>query len=444
MKTIDIDEDVRIDEILEQILRLASGECDYRGEISDDKDKIDAIIVGLNMLAEEIESYKDEIKALRDKSEESDRLKSTFLNNMSHEIRTPISIIYGYAEILKDSKIRKKESRNYLDLISDNSEILLKTFNDIMDMSSLELNIEKVYPSKFLISDVVNDIYFDFMSNKVQKKKSHIEFKLDLDFEKQYSITTDKSKLERLLKLLLDNALKFTNTGHIELAYARKKTKHVFSVKDTGIGIDNKQKKVIFHKFRQADELLSRKYDGVGLGLSISKHIVELLGGKIWVDSESGKGSAFSFSIPFDALDKKSSRKDNLSLEGIDPTNIFENKTLLVAEDSVLNFYILQTYLKPTKAIIVHVTDGMQAVEYCKKHADVDAVLMDIQLPLLDGINATAEIKKIRPDLPVIFSTANAIPENRDKSLEAGGDAYLIKPIKRKELVLTISQCLEK
>ena len=444
MKTIDIDEDVRIDEILEQIIRLASGECDYRGEISEDGDKIDAIIVGLNMLAEEIESYTDEIKALRDKSEESDRLKSTFLNNMSHEIRTPISIIYGYAEILKESKIRKKESRNYLDLISDNSEIILKTFNDIIDMSSLELNIEKVYPSKFLIADVVNEIYFDFISNKVQKKKSHIEFKLDLDFEKQYSITTDKSKLERLLKLLLDNALKFTNTGYIELAYARKKNNHVFSIKDTGIGIDKKQKKVIFHKFRQADELLSRKYDGVGLGLSISKHLVELLGGKIWVESEPGEGSTFSFSVPIDVSDKKNQKKKTLSFKGKEINNLFENITLLIAEDSILNYYILQTYLKPTNAKIVHVTDGVQAVDYCKKNLDVDAVIMDIQLPMLNGIEATTEIKKIRPDVPVIFSTANAVPENRDKSLQAGGNAYLIKPIKRKELIMTILNCLDK
>ena len=444
MKTVDLNEDVRIDEILEQIMKLASGEHDYRGEISEDGDKIDAIIVGLNMLAEEIESYTDEIKVLRDKSEESDRLKSTFLNNMSHEIRTPISIIYGYAEILKESKIRKKESRNYLDLISDNSEIILKTFNDIIDMSSLELNIEKVYPSKFLIADVVNEIYFDFISNKVQKKKSHIEFKLDLDFEKQYSITTDKSKLERLLKLLLDNALKFTNTGYIELAYARKKNNHVFSIKDTGIGIDKKQKKVIFHKFRQADELLSRKYDGVGLGLSISKHLVELLGGKIWVESEPGEGSTFSFSVPIDVSDKKNKKKKALSFKGKEINNLFENITLLIAEDSILNYYILQTYLKPTNAKIVHVTDGVQAVDYCKKNLDVDAVIMDIQLPMLNGIEATTEIKKIRPDVPVIFSTANAVPENRDKSLQAGGNAYLIKPIKRKELIMTILNCLDK
>ena len=444
MKTVDLNEDVRIDEILEQIMKLASGEHDYRGEISEDGDKIDAIIVGLNMLAEEIECYTDELKTLRKKAGESDRLKSTFLNNMSHEIRTPISIIYGYAEILKESKIKKKECRSYLDLISDNSEILLKTINDIIDMSSLELNIEKVYPSKFMISDVLNEIYYDFISLKVQKKKSHIDFKLDFDFDKQYSITTDKSKLVRLVKLLLDNALKFTNVGHVKLAYIRKENNHVFSIKDTGIGIDKKQKKVIFHKFRQADELLSRKYDGIGLGLSISKHLVELLGGKIWVESEPGEGSTFSFSIPINPLDKKNQKKKALSLKGKDINNIFENVSLLIVEDSILNYYILQTYLKPTNAKIVHVTDGIHAVEYCKKNLDVDAVIMDIQLPMLNGIEATTEIKKIRPDVPVIFSTANAVPENRDKSLQAGGDAYLIKPIKRKELIMTILNCLDK
>ncbi|NEW79224.1 MAG: response regulator, partial [Gelidibacter sp.] len=259
--------------------------------------------------------------------------------------------------------------------------------------------------------------------------------------DKESTIFTDKNKLNKVLSNLLENALKFTNEGKVELGYQLKDKEIEIFVKDSGIGIKPEKQKMIFERFSQAEKELSKKVGGLGLGLSIAKENAELLDGKISVISDLGKGAAFFVTLPY--------KPANLVSEiGKEKEKIAENKgkyTILVAEDEDINFMVLEILLVDKIKLpcnIIHAKDGMEAVELCKNNGDIEFVLMDIKMPKMDGHEATRLIKQIRPNLPIIAQTAYSSPEEKEKAFLAGCNDFISKPISKESVIAVLNHYL--
>ena len=380
----------------------------------------------------------DELLKAKDKAEESDRLKSAFLANMSHEIRTPMNAILGFANLLKSKKQSEERKRTFIDIINSKSKQLLQIITDIIDISKIEADQIKIINKNLSLNELIRQLVTYFNTLKEQEKKP-INIKMSYDRpDKSSWIYSDKVRIEQVLTNLLSNAYKFTEKGEIKIGYKIFDYKWVqFFVSDTGIGLSEEEQKVIFDRFRQASSSMNRIYGGTGLGLSISKGLAEKLGGEIWVESKVNKGSVFYLKIPYAAGEKTqtflSKKKDSYN---------WENKTILVVEDEDINFTFIKTLIKPTKAIIIRAMDGLEAIELCKKNADINLVLMDIKLPKLDGLAATREVKKFRQTLPIIAQTAYAMSSDEDSCLKAGCDAYISKPIKIDAFMKLVEQFL--
>jgi len=379
-----------------------------------------------------------ELAISKEKAEESNRLKSAFLANMSHEIRTPMNAILGFAGFLKNPTLIPAKRERFVNIINNSGNHLLNLINDIVDISKIDAGQMTIIETECKLNEFLFEIYQFFHSLATQKSEQ-LEIILHKGLPDGYdTIKTDTTRLRQILINLIGNAVKFTQSGSIEIGYSINNDNMIeFSVKDTGIGISEKDLTVIFKRFRQADETSTRKYGGTGLGLAISKACVDLLGGKIWVNSELKKGTTFNFSIPYkpinSALTKPEIKIDNSQ-------NIFQGKTILIVEDEPFSCLILEEMLEPTQAMIIKAENGLQAIELCKNNSKIDIILMDIQLPKLDGLKATKVIKKIRPDLPIISQTANAMQNDRSKSIEAGCIDYITKPINEKELIEKIAK----
>ena len=257
--------------------------------------------------------------------------------------------------------------------------------------------------------------------------------------ETDFAVYTDPVRLRQIITNLVGNAIKFTDEGFIELGYRIRGNKIEFYVRDSGIGIPVDQQRLIFERFGQVKEVASRNFTGTGLGLTISKNLVELLGGTMWLDSFPGEGSTFWFSIP---LKVGNHRSETLFETEISPVQQLDlsNKKILVVEDVDTNYFYISSLLEKLNGNILRASDGLIAIDICKNDPSINLVLMDIELPVMDGYTATREIKKIRPDLPVIDQTAFAMMGEREKSLEAGCDDYIAKPIRKEILFEVISR----
>ena len=401
------------------------------------------------------ENY-NELEKVKEKAEESDRLKSAFLANMSHEIRTPMNGILGFAELLKDRDLSVEDKEEYTKIINELGNDLLQIINDILDISNIEANQVKIEIEECSVNTLFSELYMIFDSEKSKKNKTNIKIRINKAFEDKNSyIYADETRLRQVLSNLISNALKYTNEGQIEIGYQLINNNLRFYIKDTGIGIPKDKQKIIFERFRQADESRTRKHKGTGLGLAISKRLVELMGGEIWVESEgienlnifsadkqktSRKGSVFYFTFPYQPVYQIAEIDDNKNNEN----TIFnwKNKKILIVEDDSASFQYLEAVMEETQVHIIHTTDGEKAVEICKVNQDIDLVLMDIQLPKMDGYEATRQIKKVRKNLPVITQTAYAMKEDRKMSIEAGCNDYISKPINLKTLMTTLDKYL--
>jgi len=392
---------------------------------------------------EDITEHKKAGKELligKQKAEEADKLKSTFLANMSHEIRTPMNGIIGFAEILKDPSLSYEKKEEYLNLIQESGKILLDLVNDIIDISKIEANQIVTEETECSLNYFLFELYSFFLSNNSNKGISNIELRLNKGLTNENSrIYTDQMRLRQVLTNLIGNALKYTCEGYIEFGYILKDDQTLqFFVKDTGIGIQKNKLSNIFERFVQVHNSTTRQYQGTGLGLAISKGFIELMGGKIWVESEIEKGSTFYFTIPFkpvEHIDKKMIIQD----QNVRQNYAWNNKTLLIVEDDNVSFRYLAEILKKTKVNILHEINGRNAVKTCKSNENIDLVLMDIQLPDINGYEATKQIKKNRKELPVIAQTAFAMTEDKDKCLAVGCNDYIAKPITSAELLSKIS-----
>lgn len=395
---------------------------------------------------QELEKTNLELQIAINKAEESDRLKTAFLANMSHEIRTPMNAIIGFSLLLKDPKMSRKNLNNYADIIAERGNQLLNIINDIIDISKIESGKISIHKSACNINQLFNDLYTMFYTTKELAKKSHLELRyVKPDVYDAIIINTDASRLKQILSNLIDNAIKFTQAGFVEMGFSILEStgskKIQFYVKDSGIGISQENRSLIFNRFRQIDESHTRLFGGTGIGLSISQNLAELLGGNLTVDSKKGEGSTFYLTLPFETVTIVKTPKE---IKKAHEQNIdWTDKTILITEDNPSSFLLLKTILGKTKAHILHSGNGKDAVELCKTNPEINAVLMDIQLPEMNGYDATRKIKQNRKDLPVIVQTAHALAEYEIKSKDAGCDDFLVKPIQRDKLIEVLSKYLD-
>ncbi len=382
-------------------------------------------------LNEELRQTNEELMYAKEKAEESDKLKSVFLQNMSHEIRTPMNAIVGFSEFLNDVELSDEKRKSYTSIIINSTHQLLSIVNDILTISSIETKQEKTNIDKVCINDIIVDLVTVFKSNADRQNLSFYA-KQQLSDE-QSEIYTDKTKLTQILSNLLTNAFKFTHHGYIEFGYTLDGSQLVFYVKDSGIGISIDMQEKIFERFRQANDTISQKYGGTGLGLSISKAFAELLGGKIWLQSSPNEGSCFYFSIPYQPIYPPLS---NLSKEKA------KTKTVLIAEDEEFNFMLLEEILNKHAVQILHAKNGKEAIDYVKAGNKIDLILMDIKMPVMDGYSAAIVLKDLYPKIPIIAESAYALDHERAKYGNIFDD-YLVKPINKAILKQILQKFLE-
>ncbi len=378
----------------------------------------------------------DLIKA-KEKAEEADRLKSAFLANMSHEIRTPMSGIMGFTELLKEPDLTGEEKEMYLEVIRKSGERMLNTVNDIIDISKIDsgqmkVKIEAVNPDKEITS------LYNFFKNEAENKGLNLKLINRLTDESQM-ILTDRNKLNSILTNLIKNAIKYTHQGYIEIKCLRAGDHLLYQVKDTGIGIPKNRIDAVFNRFEQADIADRQAYQGSGLGLSITKSYVEMLDGKIWVESEEDKGSVFSVSLPWKAAvtgKNPAAQKADEKPDQAKPVKL----RIIVVEDDETSLQHLNIILEPISSEIINAASGPKALEAIKQNPDTDLILMDIKLPGMDGYTATKKIREFNKEVIIIAQTAYALLGDREKALEAGCNDYISKPIKRPELKTMISK----
>jgi len=380
-----------------------------------------------------------ELILAKEKAEESDKLKSAFLANMSHELRTPINGIIGFSNLLHKTEINSEKKAHYISQINANSSLLLRLIDDIIDVAKIESGKLTIEKSLCNFTSIMNDLYLQYIQELKALNKNNIELIYNNN-NSNLNIVTDHLRLKQVLINLLSNAIKFTNNGKIEYGCSIKDNELNCYVKDTGIGIKPENISKIFERFTQLELSISRKFGGTGLGLTISKNIIELLGGKIWVESVWEKGSTFYFTIPVEIIENNTNSNET---EFSQPAkNDFSNYTILVAEDDDLNYMFIEEMLSETKINIIRANNGLDALNIVKTNNKINIVLMDIQMPVMDGYQCTKLILEIKPDLPVIAQTAFAITTEKEKSLKFGCIDYITKPINLKELISKIKKYL--
>jgi PAS domain S-box-containing protein len=372
-------------------------------------------------------------------AETSNRLKSSFLANISHEIRTPLNSVVGFSNLLLANDIPNSVKEEYIENINHNSEKLLQIIGDIIDLSRLESSQIEITYEEASLSSIVNEI-IEEARQVIRRNEKSIILNVKNHFEDNGDlIFTDRIWLKRVLNHLMDNAIKFTLDGSVEFSYSRENDNILFKITDTGIGINKENLGRIFEEFRQEIDGHHRPFEGLGIGLTLAKEVIERMGGKIFVQSEKGIGSEFSFSIPFRPAGSTKSKFKSLSNDqSITTINWSSRKCLLVDDNKDVLIY-LNRILLDTGVTILMARSGFEAIEIIKNTPDIDVVLLDMQMPEMNGIEATKEIRKIRNNLPIIAQTAFIFEDDKDIILEAGCDACLIKPIRKDHLLTVMS-----
>ncbi len=392
----------------------------------------------LNESLNQIQMMNAELIVAKVKAEESDKLKSAFLANMSHEIRTPMNAIMGFTQILTQPGLSISKVKSFARIINTSSLQLLSIINDIIDISKIDANQITMDSQWVSVNGLLRELFVTY-TKLVKPKKLKLDYKREFP-KKLIQLHADGNRIKQVFCNLLDNAIKYTDVGGIEFGYRIMGNYISFYVKDTGIGISKDNQEMIFHRFSQVAAGSKNLNSGNGLGLSISKALVERLGGEITIDSELGSGSTFTFTVPFAKetdhtvslpVNTKSNRTKNWS-----------DKLILIVEDDVNNHAYIEELLATTSAKVVHAWDGSEAFEQVKKHPDISLVLMDIKMPIMDGYNATRLIKKIRPTLPVIAQTAFARSQDKENALAAGCDNYISKPALQGDFIKLIGSYL--
>ncbi len=407
----------------------------------DPSGKPTAYVAIVNDITERIQ-FIEKLKHAKLDAEEADRLKTAFLANMSHEIRTPMNSIVGFSSLLTDPGNTEELKEKYLNHIVNSTNSLMSLIDDIIDVSKIEAGQLKITKTECHVNELLTDLYSSFSNSNTNK---NIELLLSFPEKgEDLKFISDPLRVRQVLTNLIGNALKFTESGSIEIGYnlhkKKKETFIEFYVTDTGIGIPENKLDMIFQRFSQIEDAHTKKYGGTGLGLTISQRIVEILGGTIGVKSEIHKGSTFYFSLPFVAVTNE--KRDTPEIFKASKYN-WKNKTILIAEDEDSNFQLLKAAFDRTQISILHAHNGSEAVDMFKETGIIDLILMDIRMPIMNGYEATRKIKAMDKSVPVISITAYAMSEDGSKSLAAGCDSYMSKPIRPGKLLAAIDKYLK-
>ncbi|MEI6678975.1 MAG: response regulator [Mariniphaga sp.] len=374
----------------------------------------------------ELEKTNRALLVALNKAEENDRLKTAFLNNISHEIRTPFNGILGFLSILQHEDLSDPERDEYISVINQSSIRLMSTINDIVEISQIQTNQVRLVSYMTNLRDLGEELFNRFNSQAINKGlkliiHSHLPKSID-------SAYTDGKKLNNILSCLIDNAIKFTKVGSIDLDIFKVDDFLKFSVKDTGIGIPKNKHYEIYQRFMQIDGSNTRQFEGSGLGLSIAKAHIEMLGGTIWLESEEGEGSTFHFTIPLIPVPDE---KNLVSVKIPDRSTGHQGRNLkiLIAEDNEISGILISLVVRKFGQDVIIAKTGIEAVEACRMNPDIDLILMDIKMPEMDGHEATRQIRQFNSDVVIIAQTAYALPGDREMAIAAGCNDYISKPI---------------
>lgn len=393
------------------------------------------------------ESHK--LAMLQEKLYDTEQFKNSLLANLSHEIRTPMTAIVGLAEFLSNP-VDQQATEEYVKLIKLNANNLLSLINDLIDISKLESHLIKPAKEQINTHKLLNDLYEDYIAYQEINDRSTIEFKLVNKTSEQPLLMNDYDRLKQIMSHLLRNAFKYTSAGTVEYGIEKISSENIsFYVADTGIGIPESKKKIVFEAFRQANEGYVKEFGGLGLGLSIVKQLTELLGGSISFESEINKGTKFTINFPLTQKTEQQTKQVHKPKRSVDiipdrsEIGILNNARILIVEDIEPSYILLNSMLKKTGATVLWAKDGQEAIDICTQQK-IDLVLMDIRMPAVNGLEATQKIKLFKPQLPVIAQTAYTQEEDRVKIFGSGCDDYISKPIERDLLFEKIEHLLNK
>ena len=398
------------------------------------------MIVGIYKDVSAMMKIETELKAARDRAEESDRLKTSFLANMSHEIRTPMNGILGFANLLRDPGLDEEQKDFYLKHISQSSNQLLNIIDDIIDISKIESGQLKISNKPVRINVILDDIYSSFfhrIRGDAPREKRVAFYLKKAEQSRDFTIVTDDFRLRQIFNNLIGNAIKFTQEGHITFGYNIRNNRYIeFYVSDSGLGIPEDKLGIIFDRFGQADQDNSQPYSGTGLGLPISKNLVKLMGGEMWVESRKHSGTTFFFTLPL--VVEKAVEEPRALLSNKDYK--WTGKRILVAEDETMNWFFIREMLGKTGAEILRAKDGKEAIAMARRKKP-DVILMDLKMPEINGIEATRKIRSFNKRIPIIAQTAFVMAEEKEESLKVGCNHFVTKPLDRTVIMELIDNC---
>lgn len=402
--------------------------------------------LGVLSISRDITSLKDtqnELRLAKEKAEESNRLKSTFLANISHEIRTPLNSIVGFANLLNDSNASDDMREEYVEYLNQNTEKLLQVITDIIDLSKLENNEIDISYNPVRINSLLSYVE-EYTTNLISRSGKDIKFSIVKVLPDDRDIVySDDLWLKRVFRHLLDNAVKFTRAGQIELKSALVGSSIMFTIRDTGIGISKENLKAIFEQFRQEEDGHHRSFEGLGVGLTMASKVVENMDGYLWVESEKGKGSEFFFTIPYRPVDLNAFREAEKKSDELLLNKNWTGKAIIVADDNIDTLRYLNRVLAGTGLNIIHARSKIEIIDILKKKEKIDLVLLNMQMPELSGLEVLVEVRELDGGIPLVAQTAFIDKKEQDNIMEAGCTTCLVKPVSNVQLLSVISGFLE-